>query len=505
MRSRGSSNWLGRADNGGVRKRARFIPTRWLEVADSPAAAAAILFAMLCSVGVGSCTSSYRGAPVAKPTPREIETRPAEPARAEGEPILRVRLLGDVRDVVLSGPKSLTIGPEGKPTAARSLATPVKVLRLETGWLLRDGADRPVAFGNPAQGAAEALSVRPAVPGLIKVNDAPYPGEFTLLPKAPRAASQPASPAPAVGTTGAPGTPPPAPSNVLPFDLVEHVALETYLPGVISRELLPNWSLTAFKAQAIAARSYAMHERERSLKAGEAFDLESSQLDQVYGGAVDHAVANRAVAETRGMILTFQGHVLRAYYSSTCGGRPAAAKDVWPTTRGFEFNLDAPIQGVQGPETACGYSPRSTWSVARSREDISKRLAAYGRDQNLAVRGLRLLVRIEPLNCTNDGRPTSYRLFDSDGAWYMLSAEQVRTGCNWIGTSGRPPVTAQTRVLSGDLTMTTKGTDFIIEGRGFGHGVGLCQYGAEGRARAGETAEQIVRHYYPGARLEKVY
>lgn len=480
---------------------------RWLEVADSPAVAAAILTAVICSVGISSCASTSSGGAGARRPEAPVTARApqAQPAQSEGEPIVRVRLLADVREVMISGPKTLTVGPPGKPDAARSVPTPVKFMRLETGWLLRDGAGSSVAFAYGAIGApATPLSVRAGDAAMLRINDSPYPGEVVLHPRDPRRSALPA--AASAADTGAPAAPPAgSTASVLPFDVIEYVGLEVYLPGVISRELMPNWSLTAFKAQAIAARSYAMHERERSRGLGEAFDLESSQLDQVYGGSTQHAAANRAAQETRGRILMFEGRVLRAYYSSTCGGRPSAAKDVWPTTKGFEFNLDAPIQGSQGPEEACGFSPRSRWSVTRSREDLSKRLAAFGRDQQLAVRGLKLLARVEPSAMTAHGRPTAFRLYDSDGRWYALSAEQVRTGCNWIGTSGQPAVTAQTRVLSGDLVFTPRGTDFVIEGRGFGHGVGMCQYGAEGRARLGESAEQILMHYYPGAKITRVY
>ncbi|MBL8746739.1 MAG: SpoIID/LytB domain-containing protein [Phycisphaerae bacterium] len=488
-----------------MRKKDWIIPTRWLEVADSPAAAAIILFAMLTSIGVGSCTSSSTNSPALRPTrtdsPPGTATRPAE----QREPILRVRLLSDVREVVLSGPRSITIAPDDRPSGAKSITTPIKVMRLETGWLLRDGSGAPVAFANPAIGAPPlVLKVAADKSGAhIRINDAPYPGEFTLRPKSDRPAP-PAAPPPAFGTTGAPPSPERV-SPVLPFDLIEHIGIESYLPGVISRELLPNWSLNAFKAQAIAARTYAMHERERSTRNNEPYDLESSQLDQVYGGAVDHAVANRATAETRGLVLMTEGRLLRAYYSSTCGGRPAAAKDVWPTTKGFEFNLDGPIQGTQGPDTACSFSPRTRWTVTRTRDELSKRLSAFGRDQGLAVRGLRSITRVEPTTKTAEGRPTNYRIFDADGKWFALSAEQLRTGCNWIGTSGQPPVTAQTRVLSGDAEFAVQGASVIITGRGFGHGVGLCQYGAEGMSRAGATAEQIVLHYYPGATLMKAY
>jgi stage II sporulation protein D len=487
------------------------LPTRWLEVADSPAAAAAILTAVLCAAGVGSCarseSPSLSDPRAARPSPRaHPASAPQIESRAIAEPVVRVRILAEAREIAFSGPASLSIAPPSRPAAERTLSTPVTITRLPTGWLLRDAAGAPSVFGNAGlSGPPESLRVRSAGPAMLTINGSPHPGECVLVPRTAPGPDSPPRVAPVLGTDGsAPAVSPTVPT-VLPFDVIEHLGIESYLPAVLSRELLPTWSLTAYKAQAVAARTYALHERERSTMLGEAYDLESNQLDQVYGGSVDHPVAARAVAETRGRVLTFEGRILRAYFSSTCGGRPAAAKDVWPTTKGFEFNLDAPIQGSQGADAACASSPRASWTITRPRDDLSMRLAAYGRDQNLSIRGLRSLLRVEPAKRTPDGRPTAYKVFDASGKWHPLSAEQLRTACNWVGSSGRPAVTAQTRVLSGDAEFTAKGADFIITGRGFGHGVGLCQYGAEGMARRGATPEEILLHYYSGATIETRY
>lgn len=495
----------------GVKERRSKFPLRWLEVADSPAVAALVVTAILCSVGVGSCTNTGASsggaarrptAPPAREVPGPKEGAVGASREIRGEPIVRVRLLARTKEVTFSGPAAVLIGPVDRPTEVRGLRTPLKVMRLSSGWSLRDGAGASVLIAGPALGSpAPVLSVRSGGTGLIKVNDAPYPGEFTLL----ASGALPAAPVAANAAMESNAAAPSASSSLAAFDVVEHVPLETYLPGVVSKELLPNWSLNAFKAQAIAARSYALHERERSLGSGEAFDLESSQLDQVYGGAVEHAVALRAVRETRGVALMTEGRVLRAYYSSTCGGRPSAARHVWPTTKGFEFNLDAPIQGSQGSETACGFSPRYRWTTTRTREDLTRRLAAFGRDQGLAVRGLTSLARVAPDMVTPEGRPLTYKIFETDGRWYPLSAEQLRTACNWSGSSGQPPVNAQTRVYSGDIEVALEGTNFKISGRGFGHGVGLCQYGAEGMSRAGASHMQIVQHYYPGSEIVTLY
>ena len=474
---------------------------RWCEIADGPAAAVAFAALAMLAVSASSCTSSGTGAAGG------VGTRPAPGLRAPDgqavrgarvEPIVRIRVEERATEVTLSGPPTVMVSRPGTTAGGREIRTPVVVTRSTRGWLLSGSGATPEVFGDAAADRAEPLSVRSVSGAVLRVNDRPYPGELMLH-------ARPAGARASAGAAAlAQGAAPAAPDRST-IDVVEHVGMETYLPGVVSKELLPNWSLQAYKAQAVAARSYAMHELERSRALGETFDLEASQWDQAYAGAVEHAVSQRAVRETRGMMLTTGGGVLRAYYSSTCGGRPSAAKDVWPTTRGFEFNLAAPIQGSQGPELWCNYGPRYRWVTTRGRDELSKRLASYGRDQSLLIAALVSLSKVEPMTQTADGRPTSYRLFDRDGKWYQLSAEQFRNAMNWVGTSGQPPVTAQTRAFSGDVELKFEGTSVIITGRGFGHGVGMCQYGAEGMSRAGKSFEEILEHYYPGAVLEKAY
>ncbi|MDX2115340.1 MAG: SpoIID/LytB domain-containing protein [Planctomycetota bacterium] len=494
---------------------------RWFEVADGPAAATGLVAACAFALGASSCTmpsgtsggaTAARAPAPTRPTERSPALRPggadaeATAWRAEGEPVLRVRLVQRAKDAVVGGVNGAPLVASAEGGVPRTVQGPVRVTRLSRGWLLSNLSGGPPEVIGDLSAEPGALRLRPATgKSALTLNNTEYPGELALLPRLPRTPTTPTAAAEAPASPATPASPAAQTAARIEFDVIEHVPMEAYLPGVVSRELFPNWSLNAFKAQAIAARTYAMHERLRSRRSGEDFDLESTQLDQVYGGSVDHAVADRAVNETRGMVLVFEGLPLRAYYSSTCGGRPSRAASVWPTGRGFEFNLAAPIQGAQGPETACNFSPRYRWTLIRSREDLTRRLAAFGREQGLSVRGLKQLARVDVDTATPDGRPLTYKIFDADGKWYPISAEQLRTACNWAGTSGRPAVNASTRVYSGDLVFTPRGEEFLIEGRGFGHGVGLCQFGAEGMSRAGSSAEQIVTHYYPGAVLEKAY
>lgn len=315
-----------------------------------------------------------------------------------------------------------------------------------------------------------------------------------------------------------------------PFDIIEYVGLETYLPGVVCKELFSDWNLRTYQAQAIGARSYAIHERLRSMAAGKTFDVESTQRDQVYGGATESAVALEGVKSTKGMIVEFNGTVLRTYYSSTCGGRVASARDTWPTGKGFEFNRAAPLQAKKR-EFACQRSPLFAWTVERDRAELVQRIKAFGQKNGYAVRNLTDLVDIKATKFNEVGRPQEYRLIQPDGKWWTLKAEELRIACNTEpggpaadeftpvmaadapgGAATKletlravPPITRKTRVNSGDLEFAFNGSTVTIKGRGFGHGVGMCQYCAKGFSEQGYSASRILETFYPGAKVVKAY
>jgi len=281
------------------------------------------------------------------------------------------------------------------------------------------------------------------------------------------------------------------------------VPIEDYLPGVVAKGLIAGWSLEAFRAQAIAARSYALHERQRRTAIGSHFDVESTTQDQAYAGATGSTRAHEAVRSTRGLVLTWRGALLRSYYSSTTGGRAASARDTWPTGRGFEFNLAAPIQ-ASPRDDADRFSPLFRWTVERQTENLVRRFRAFGRAQNMAIRDIASLSSIRVIERNDYGRPTRYSIADSGGSTWTLSAESIRLACNFT-TPGTPTVTRQLRVNSGDFEARVEGDRVVFDGRGFGHGVGMSQYGAEGKARQGVKATEILAYYYPGAVIDRAY
>ncbi len=426
--------------------------------------------------------------------------------RLTGEPDIRVRLIASTAGIEIGGPAQVKFTPLARPNSAVTMKTPVTVTRGDVGWTLLDATRQPTLLLRGSTAAAvDLLSIEPAGPEPLRLNKREYPGTFRLIPS------------PKIS----PGV----------FDVIEHVPAESYLAGVISKELFASWSLEAFKAQAVAARSYALQEREMSLARGEPFDVESTEADQAYDGKSTNPTALRAVRETAGMVLTWQGRVLRAYYSSTCGGRAAAARDIWPVKAGFEYNTSAPIQDSPRDD-ACSNSPLFRWTITRDVAELTRRITHYGRLNNFAVRNLKQLTKVEPHDPNPFGRARAYKLYDADGKWYPLTAEQLRIACNTSVPAGAttdtapptsptapsakpqpaaPPLpaipspTRESRVNSGDIEFEFAAPRVTIRGRGFGHGCGMCQYGAEGKAKKGTPFTAILEHYYPGARLERAY
>lgn len=274
--------------------------------------------------------------------------------------------------------------------------------------------------------------------------------------------------------------------------LINVIDVEDYLPGVVAAELLGTFHEETFRAQAIIARTYAWYFMERR---GEhaAWDLRATEGSQVYAGIEredEVPPAARAVRDTRGVVSVWRApdgdRIFCTFYSSTCGGstQPAA-----PVMRMEEI---PPLAGNVAC-TFCRISPNWRWEpVRKSKALVTERLRErYPRFADLGV-----IREIEVAEHTDQGRPVHLILRDGAGRAIRLEAENFRLG---VDPTGR-------RIKSTFFTLIEENNAFVFaDGRGFGHGVGLCQYGAEGMARLGATAPQILRYYYPGSRLVRAY
>jgi stage II sporulation protein D len=387
------------------------------------------------------------------------------------EPTLRVRVAKGQEQLRLNADafRVARAGEDGTVGDAYRLAGPVTVRRREGAFELIPGD------GNGLRWATTQLRIEATGGRAVGMGDGRYSGTFQLV--------------------AVPGKAGPSPAR---FDVVNHLGIETYLPGVLAKELYRDWNQAAYKAQAVAARSYALFER--NIHRGRHYDLNSTTASQVYGGEADHPRAVSAAAATRGQVLTYNGRVLPAYYSSACGG---AGQDA---AAAFERGLDVPpLQGRAGQDWCRGSSKYRWGPFARSAERLRQRMQAWGEGEGHAVRRLGRLRSIEVAERSGSGRPAFFQVVDQGGQRFRLRCGAFREACNFAGGS-LPSVEEGKRLFSSFVEASVAGDRVHFrDGRGFGHGVGLCQWGAQGLAEAGHEYRRVLGQYYREAELRRVY
>lgn len=403
------------------------------------------------ALGVGLAALVLAGCSCERPQPRK-----APPVSPRPVPTIRVKLGSDAPAVTLAvdGPYRLMRGEETVASGDR-----LEWARLELrGGEIVAGA---TSFGPPP------LELHPAQDGTVAVR---FPANGKEVERTYRGFVRLVATADGKLQT----------INVLP--------MEAYLAGVLPNELFGRWHVEAYKAQAVAARTYALAERNRRLS--RAFDVYDSQQSQVYGGEGSETSKSReAVEATCGVVATCRDadgrvRLLLTQYHSTCGGATC------PSGAVFGGSTPAPLAGVRCPY--CLRSSKFRWTgVVLTKKEIGEALRSRGVP---ALARLKDVVRVEVAETTSGGRATRIRVTDSGGASLLVDANFWRSALGSL------------RVPSTWFTVRDEGDRIVLEdGHGFGHGVGLCQFGAEYLASHGMTGEQIVRFYYPGAVLVRAY
>jgi len=269
--------------------------------------------------------------------------------------------------------------------------------------------------------------------------------------------------------------------------VINILKLEDYLKGVVPCEIggITRNLMEAAKAQAVAARTYAVSHRHQNEDLG--FDLYATIQDQVYGGLPsEDKLVNEAVEKTRGQILVDQGRHIDAKYHSTCGGQTADFNDAWPGSE------PAYLRSV--PCGWCRPSPYFAWKKTCLKKDFFTNLRS-----RLNRLGIILAPRefITGLRLTKNRRSHRIRLVTirTTKKEYKVQVYNIRT---LLGDQRDPGGLLK----SNWFTLAARGDSVYIEGHGFGHGVGMCQWGCLEMARNGKDYRQILRLYYPGTRLK---
>lgn len=254
---------------------------------------------------------------------------------------------------------------------------------------------------------------------------------------------------------------------------VETLGLEKYLVGVLNKEVPSNWPPEALKAQAVAARTYALYRVKHPRNSH--FDMASDVSDQAFernGHYPDTII--QAVRETKGQTLEYKGQIFEAFFHSCCGGVNESFRHVWP-------GLNDPPPDLPHQDPYCSASPRSQWQYQIARKDFRERLISkgYPMEDKWDEDG-----EIEVSHRNEFGR-----------------VEEVLVGDRIIsGTDFRDALGPQ-NLPSTLFEITDDNDPLIFSGRGSGHGVGLCQWGAKGMADQGKTYLQILGFYYPDAEM----
>ncbi len=269
--------------------------------------------------------------------------------------------------------------------------------------------------------------------------------------------------------------------------VVNELDMEDYLKGVVPAEMPATFPLEALKAQAVAARTYARYRAAQSGFSG----LLPTVSDQVYRGvAAESDTSNNAVTSTTGEVLALGADVIPAYFHSTCGGMSERASHVWPPTSRQPRDrtwLDADRYiFVPSPDGFCMASPHFVWT---SRIPVSQMAAVIRKlTGRRGLLSLGISARNESWRAANF--EAVFHVRKDDTATMLINGPRLRMA---VGPNRLKSLLCDVRVEE---------NDFVFTGNGWGHGVGLCQWGAHGMASAGFDYRAILRKYYPGAVLD---
>ena len=257
------------------------------------------------------------------------------------------------------------------------------------------------------------------------------------------------------------------------LSLVNDVDLEEYIKGVVPAEMSPGWHPEALKAQAVVARTYALYQR--MLNKSREYDLVATVQDQVYQGrqGVDQRV-QEAVESTRGIAVAYQNAPIYAAFSSTAAGPTEDAVNVWSKDLPYLKGVDCPFDVN---------APRYQWRAVLKVQDLENTFRRQGVDVGA-------IASLTPFAYSRAGRVTKLRILHSRGE-LILRGEDFR---RLIGYSVIP---------STQFDVESMGWEIAFSGRGSGHAVGLCQWGAKEMAEHGYPYATILAYYFPGTELKR--
>jgi len=372
----------------------------------------------------------------------EVETHEAH------DPPPAVELVGEptIRVLLLEGAKQAKVSCSGPVRIIPSLGDAQFPDKLDETVVTPDEASLGLKLGSTAFLGAQEVKLAPSPGSTVKLEGKPYKGDLVLR----------------IDKGGA------------ALRVINHVLAEEYVGGVLGGEMPLKWPDAALKAQSIAARTYAIWHWKSSQQLDH--DVTNDTRSQVYTGqASERALA--LVRATQGRVLTWQGRMFEAYFYAACSGETASAEWV------FGGPTIPPLAGA-----TCGYciaSPHASWERKLTQAELQKGLQGFG----------------------VTGRIASVETFAWPRGGYVREVHVKHAGGEAVipGPKFRFAFAPALKSASFEVASDPKDDTLVVKGKGWGHGVGLCQWGAKGCADTGMDEDQILHRYYPGAEISKLY
>ncbi|MCR8850558.1 SpoIID/LytB domain-containing protein [Rossellomorea sp. SC111] len=308
--------------------------------------------------------------------------------------------------------------------------------------------------------------------------------------------------------------------------VINSLGMEYYLKGVIANEMPASWHSEALKSQAVAARSYAYVKSKRGV-------LTRTVSSQVYNGMdSETSSTNSAVDRTKGKVVKYNGTVIETFFHSTSGGRTANVGDVWNSNQAYFpylISVEDTFEDSPYSNWAFAFRPSELFSTFGLPEDtILYNLSTESNSSNGEVNSV--ILKTSRGDIKKSGNELTIRkLFPTNGTYGFLYS-------SWFDITSSPTYTVKTsssedvqynianqpiktadqdvKISSGNINIQMKDSRIsspvdpkaiVVQGKGFGHRIGLSQYGAKGFAENGWTYDRIIKHYFQGATLEPLY
>jgi stage II sporulation protein D len=249
--------------------------------------------------------------------------------------------------------------------------------------------------------------------------------------------------------------------------VINELPIEDYVKDVVAAELRPDWEIEALKAQAVISRTYALYQK--MMNGNSIYHIASTVLNQVYKGNKPDVKISYAVEETRGEILTYNDMPIEAFFHSTCGGKTENPEDV--------FGKSYPY--LKSVESNCEISPYWAWERKIQVSDIEKELNIHN-IKAITIKSYTSTNRVKQLDILSDSGTTT------------INATDFRKALGW------------SYLPSTNFQLTREDDTILFTGKGYGHGVGLCQWSALQMARDGKNYREILSFFYPGT-IIKLY